>query len=185
MPALNPIDEPSDESLLAQSLIGDPEAFSGLVARYERRVHGLLWRLGVQPDAMDDLFQQVWLRAFHGRASFKGQSRFSTWLYAIALNETRAWRRRHHTQPLDGIDEPPAPGPDALDRLLGRARQEGLDKAMARLSTTDRESLALRYQQGLDYESIGRLTGRSLAQARLRNFRALARLRALMKDHQL
>ncbi|HTB33550.1 MAG TPA: sigma-70 family RNA polymerase sigma factor [bacterium] len=185
MPLLNPTDEPGDESLLAASLIGDGEAFSGLVLRYERRIYGLLWRLGVQPDAMDDVYQQVWLRAFNGRASFKGKSRFSTWLYAIALNETRAWRRRHQTQPLDSIAEPAAPGLSALDRLLGKARQEGLNQAMAALAPADRESLALRYQQGLDYEEISRLTGRSLAQTRLRNFRALARLRDLMKGHEL
>ncbi|HTB33228.1 MAG TPA: sigma-70 family RNA polymerase sigma factor [bacterium] len=185
MPALNPTDEPSDESLLARSLVGETEAFSSLIVRYERRVHGLLWRLGVQPDAMDDLYQQVWLRAFNGRASFRGKSRFSTWLYAIALNETRAWRRRHQTLPLDSIAEPHEPGINALDRLLGKARQEGLRKALATLPPADQESLALRYQQGLDYDDIARLTGRSLAQARLRNFRALARLRALMKDHEL
>jgi RNA polymerase sigma-70 factor (ECF subfamily) len=185
MPSLNLSEEPSDEALLADSLLGDHEAFSRLVHRYERRIYGLLWRLGVQPDALDDLYQQVWLRAFHGRASFKGKSRFSTWLYAIALNETRVWRRRHQSLPLDGIAEPVAPGLNALDRLLGRARLDGLHQAMAALAPADRESLALRYQQGLDYDEISRVTGRSLAQTRLRNFRALARLKDLMKDHEL
>ena len=185
MPALNPTDEPNDETLLAHSLIGKEEAFGSLIQRYERRVYGLLWRLGVQADAMDDLYQQVWLRAWNGRASFKGKSRFSTWLYAIALNETRAWRRRHQTLPLDGIVEPVAPGLNALDRLLGRARQEGLAAALATLAAVDRESLALHYQQGLNYEEISRVTGCTLAQARLRNFRALHRLRKKMKDQEL
>jgi len=187
MPSLNPSDPPSDESLLAESLNGNPEAFTVLVTRYERRIYGLLWRLCGQQASMDDLYQQVWLRAWGGRASFKGRSRFGTWLYAIALNEVRAWRRgaRHQTLPLDQAPEPVQQGPSVLDRLLGRARRDAVTASMVRLTPQDRESLTLRFQQDLDYEEIARLTKTSPAQARLRNFRALRRLKDQLKDQDL
>jgi RNA polymerase sigma-70 factor (ECF subfamily) len=186
MPPLNTIEEPSDETLLARSLEGAPEDFTILVARYEKRLYGLLWRLCGKPDNLDDLYQQVWLRAWSGRISFQGRSKFGTWLFSIALNEVRAWRRkRKESVSIDQVPEPVQPGLSVLDRLLGKARKEAVNTAMARLSPPDQESLALRFQQELSYEEIAALTKTSPAQARLRNFRALRRLKDLLKDHEL
>jgi RNA polymerase sigma-70 factor (ECF subfamily) len=176
----------SDEAVLARSLNAEPEAFEILVERYERRIYGLLWRLSSDRSAIDDLYQQVWLKAWNGRISFKGNSRFGTWLYAIAMNEVRAWRRRAREYvPIEDVPAPVAKGPSALDRLLGRARKEALASALDQLAAADRESLVLRFQQGLDYEEIARLTKSNLAQARLRNFRAIRRLKELLKDREL
>ncbi|HTA17214.1 MAG TPA: sigma-70 family RNA polymerase sigma factor [bacterium] len=177
MPLLNPTDGPTDEAILAGSLHGEPELFAKLVVRYERRVFGLLLRQGVDAAAREDVYQQVWLRAWSGRAGFQGRSKFSTWLYAIVLNEVGTWRRkRRDLLPLDQVPEPVQKGPGVLDRLLGRARQEALDAELAHLNPRDREALNLRHQQGLNYAEIGALTGTTAGQARMRAFRALKRL---------
>lgn len=186
MSLLNPRDTPTDEELLARSLAGEPELFGTLVARYERRIYGLLWRLCVDRAAMDDVYQQVWLRAWAGRISFQGRSKFGTWLYSVALNEARSWRRsRREAFPLDLAPEPAASGPSALDRLLGWARHEAVSKAIAGLKPVDRETLALRYQAGLADADIAELTGTNPAQVRLRSFRALKRLKESLKDRDL
>jgi RNA polymerase sigma-70 factor (ECF subfamily) len=186
MPLLNPTDGPTDEEILAGSLAGEPELFTKLVVRYERRIFGLLLRQGVDASALEDVYQLVWLRAWSGRAGFKGRSKFSTWLYAVVLNEVGTWRRqRRDLLPLEQVSEPVQKGPGVLDRLLGRARQEALDAAMAQLNPRDREALNLRHQQGLNYAEIGALTGTTAGQARMRAFRALKRLTAKLEGKEL
>ncbi len=170
-----------DEALLAASL-ADGEAFTVLVSRYERRLYGLLWRLCPQASEIDDLYQQVWIKAWAARTGFEGRSKFGTWLYAIALNQVREWRRKRKPQvDIDSLPEAEAPHLGALDRLLGRERRQHLDGMLSRLAAHDREVLSLRYLQDLDYAEIAKLQKSSLAQTRLRAFRALQRLRTLMR----
>lgn len=178
-------EDDTDEALLAASSV-DGEAFGVLVARYERRIYGLLWRLCHRPDEVEDLYQQVWIKAWGARLSFEGRSKFGTWLYAIALNQVREWRRRQ--KPLvdiDSIPEPELKAPSALDRLLGKDRDARLQGQLRRLNPKDQEILSLRYLQDLDYAEIAKLQKSSLAQIRLRSFRALQRLRDLLKESDL
>lgn len=184
----NPLPRPnwhehdSDEALL-QASHADGDAFAVLVGRYEKRLYGLLWRLCPKPDELDDLYQQVWIRAWGARLSFEGRSKFGTWLYAIALNQVREWRRKQKPQvDIDSLPEPELRQPNALDRLLGRARDARLQAHLQCLSDKDREILSLRYLQDLDYAEVAALQKTSLAQVRLRAFRALQRLKTLMKE---
>jgi RNA polymerase sigma-70 factor (ECF subfamily) len=176
-------DKDPDEVLLQASL-QDAEAFAVLVGRYERKVYGLLWRLCPRASEIDDLYQQVWIRAWGARLSFEGRSKFGTWLYAITLNQVREWRRRQKPQvDLESLPEREAPGLNALDRLLGRDSHAQVRVAMSRMPGGDQEILTLRYLQELEYDEIAKLLRCSLAQARLRVFRGLQRLRKAMKDH--
>jgi RNA polymerase sigma-70 factor (ECF subfamily) len=181
-PRLNWQDSDPDEALLAASLT-DGDAFAVLVVRYERKLYGLLWRLCPRPDEIDDLYQQVWIKAWGARLGFQGRSRFGTWLYAIALNQVREWRRRQRPQvDIESLPEAATPQASALDRLLGKDRQRQLQTALRQLSDMDQRLLSLRYLQELDYAEIAKLEGGSLAQIRLKAFRALQRLRARLEQ---
>ena len=86
--------DPSDESLLAAHLRGDPRAFGALVARHERRIYGLCLRiLGNREDA-EDATQEAFLAALRKAASFRRAAAFSTWLYRIAVNAATDQARR-------------------------------------------------------------------------------------------
>src|SRR5512144_2606774 len=93
-------DEPSDEALMMRVARGDDAALAILVRRWERPLHGLLWRQTGGRDA-DDLFQETWLRIVRAAGRFDGERRFSTWLFQIALNVARDWRRRPPPEPVD------------------------------------------------------------------------------------
>ena len=180
-----PLNDTSDENLLEASL-GQPETFELIIQRYERRVFGLLIRLcGSRPDA-EDLYQDVWAKAFVGRASFSGRSRFSTWLYAITLNTVREWRRKMGRRKEDSsefLPEPKAQGfVGVLDKLLGREKQQGLERAISRLQADDRELIALGYLEENDYEALSAAMQMPKARIRVRMFRALARLRAILQE---
>src|SRR4029434_2281475 len=98
----------TDEELVARSQGGDMDSFNQLVMRWERPIYALAYRtIGREEDARD-VCQETFLRAFRALKGFKGQAKFSSWLYRIALNLCRDWIRRERRQPVatapEGID---------------------------------------------------------------------------------
>ena len=84
----------TDEELVARSKTGDTESFNQLVKRWERPIFALAYRtLGREEDARD-VTQETFLRAFRALGGFKGDAKFSSWLYRIALNLCRDWMRK-------------------------------------------------------------------------------------------
>src|SRR4029077_9050810 len=84
----------TDEELVAKSISGDADSFNQLVLRWERPIYALAYRtIGREEDARD-VCQETFLRAFRALPGFRGQAKFSSWLYRIALNLCRDWLRR-------------------------------------------------------------------------------------------
>src|SRR5438105_4514374 len=84
----------TDEELVTRAQAGDQESFNQLVVRWERPIYALAYRtLGREDDARD-VVQEAFLRAFRGLKGFKGEAKFSSWLYRITLNLCRDWIRR-------------------------------------------------------------------------------------------
>src|SRR5919198_3023306 len=98
----------TDDELVARSIGGDAESFNELILRWERPIYALAYRvIGREEDARD-VCQETFLRAFRALGGFKGQAKFSSWLYRITLNLCRDWIRRERRQPIaqapEGID---------------------------------------------------------------------------------
>src|ERR1044071_3456114 len=98
----------TDEELVARSQDGDVESFNELIVRWERPIYALAYRvIGREEDARD-VCQSAFLRAFRALPGFKGQAKFSSWLYRIALNLCRDWIRRQRRAPVmqmpEGVD---------------------------------------------------------------------------------
>ena len=90
----------TDEELVARSVGGDTESFNQLIRRWEKPIYALAYRvLGHEEDARD-VCQEAFLRAFRALPGFKGEAKFSSWLYRIALNLCRDWIRRERRAPL-------------------------------------------------------------------------------------
>src|SRR4051812_37338877 len=88
--------EVSDEeqSWIARSRNGDQQAFEALVLRYQKMIFALAYRItGAAADA-EDLTQETFIAAFQQFDSFRGESKFSSWLYRIATNRCLNWRQR-------------------------------------------------------------------------------------------
>ena len=84
----------TDEELVARSIGGDADSFNELIHRWERPIYALAYRqIGREEDARD-VCQETFLRAFRALKGFRGQAKFSSWLYRIALNLCRDWMRR-------------------------------------------------------------------------------------------
>src|SRR5213078_4418278 len=98
----------TDEELVAKSIRGDADSFNELVLRWERPIYALAYRtIGREEDARD-VCQETFLRAFRALPGFRGQAKFSSWLYRIALNLCRDWIRRERRTPVvqapEGVD---------------------------------------------------------------------------------
>ena len=130
----------SDEELVARSRGGDLDSFNQLVLRWERPIYALAYRvIGREEDARD-VAQETFLRAFRALSGFKGQAKFSSWLYRITLNLCRDWIRRERRTPIaqapEGIDlvelAGEAVGTESIDELVSRKELgRAVAKAMA------------------------------------------------------
>ena len=95
----------TDEDLVARSRGGDVDSFNQLILRWERPIYALAYRvIGREEDARD-VVQETFLRAFRALPGFKGQAKFSSWIYRIALNLCRDWIRRQKRTPVVQLPE--------------------------------------------------------------------------------
>src|SRR6201987_230947 len=118
----------TDEELVARSNRGDAPSFKGLIVRWERPIYALAYRtIGREEDARD-VCQETFLRAFRALPGFRGQAKFSSWLYRIALNLCRDWMRRERRAPVT-----PAPeGVDPGELVAERGPVESIEELVSR-----------------------------------------------------
>lgn len=129
----------------------------------------------------EDLVQAALAAALKEADRFEGRSKFSTWLYGIALNLCRKHLRdksRHAAPAGPGLLEAqPARARGVLTSVIRHEMAERIEIAVGRLPTSMREAFVLRYVDGMDYPEIAEVTGVSEGTARVRAFRARALLR--------
>lgn len=180
----------TEADLLARCRQGDPNAFEDLVRRYQNRVFAVALRmLGDRAEA-EDLCQEVFLKVFRSLGGYRGEAKFSTWLYSIVshecLNRLRAWRPPRQARATDREGEAPAladPSPDAATQLERRELAERLEEEIGRLRPEHRAILILRDLQGLSYEEIAEALGLELGTVRSRLHRARAELKERMAPY--
>src|ERR671913_928775 len=129
----------TDEELVARSKTGDTESFNQLVKRWERPIFALAYRtLGREEDARD-VTQETFLRAFRALRGFKGQAKFSSWLYRITLNLCRDWIRRERRQPIAQAPE----GVDLIELASEQTPSESIEDLVARKEISQAVALAM------------------------------------------
>jgi RNA polymerase sigma-70 factor (ECF subfamily) len=181
----------TDEELVARSVGGDPDSFNQLVVRWERPVFALAYRvIGHEEDARD-VCQETFLRAFRALGGFKGQAKFSSWLYRITLNLCRDWIRRQRRLPAaavsDGSDFAETFGLEsaetAVDELVSRKDLAArVAKAMTRLPDEQRTAIILKEYHGLTFQEIADLQGCPLSTVKTRLYQGLTVLRRHLEE---
>jgi RNA polymerase sigma-70 factor (ECF subfamily) len=177
----------TDEELVARSVQGDSESFNQLVLRWERSIYALAYRtLGRDEDARD-VCQETFLRAYRGLHAFKGQAKFSSWIYRIALNLCRDAIRRERRAPLvavsEGIDptelaaQQPSPAPSVEDQVAQAELGRHVAAVMRRLPEDQRTAILLKEYHGLTFQEIAEVTGCPLSTAKTRVYQGLNVLR--------
>ena len=176
----------TDEELVARSIRGDADSFNQLVLRWERPIYALAYRtIGREEDARD-VCQETFLRAFRALPNFRGQAKFSSWLYRIALNLCRDWMRRERRAPIiqapedvDLMDLAAAAEPsESIEDLVARKDMTRLvENAMTRLPEEQRTAIVLKEYHGLTFQEIADLMGCPLSTVKTRLYQGLTVLR--------
>src|SRR5215470_5432834 len=176
----------TDEELVARSIGGDSESFNQLVLRWERPIYALAYRtIGREEDARD-VCQETFLRAFRALPGFKGEAKFSSWLYRIALNLCRDWIRRQRRAPVVQMPEGVEPtelaaerGPvESIEELVGRRQLSAVvEEAMALLPEEQRTAIILKEYHGMTFQEIADLQGCPLSTVKTRLYQGLTVLR--------
>ena len=176
----------TDEELVDRSRKGDLDSFNQLVTRWERPIYALAYRVIGQEDEARDVVQETFLRAFRGIGAFKGQAKFSSWLYRIALNLCRDWIRRRRRSPIALVPEnveledlAAETGPtESVEDLVARRELSGVvEAAMARLPEEQRTAIILKEYHGMTFQEIADLQGIPLSTVKTRLYQGLSVLR--------
>ena len=175
-----------ERELIRRAGQGDQEAFRQLVETYQAPAYRLALRMcGGDAALAEDAAQEAFLAAWRGLPRFRGDSRFSTWLYRLTTNAAIDYlRREKRHRAADDIAELELPD-DAptMQELSERAEtQSRVRRALSCLSDEHRQVLLLRYMQELDYGEIAAALEVSEGTVKSRINRAKARLRELLSD---
>ena len=175
----------------------DESAFRELVTTYQSQVFNLVFRMLNSREEAEDLAQEIFITVFKSIDSFRGDSKFSTWLYRITANHCKnrykylARRRFHAAEPLDEVSERSTAGRDggpaialqaqisAPDKILeGKRMERAIQRAIAALDEEHRLLVILRDIQGMSYQEIAEIS--QLAEGTVKS--RLHRARMALKD---
>lgn len=183
-----------EDKIVSRVQAGDVNAFEELVTAYEKNVYNLALRMTGNPEDAADMSQEAFLKAYSSMSSFRGESKFSVWLYRIVSNVCLDFlRRRSRRQTVslsiedDGGEEIQLELPDESQTpealLEQRMTRDAVRRGLEALPHEQRQILLLREIQGLSYDEIALTLGLEAGTVKSRIFRARKRLCSfLMKD---
>jgi RNA polymerase sigma-70 factor (ECF subfamily) len=184
----------TDEELVARAKAGDLDCFNQLVLRWERPIYALAYRTLGREEEARDVVQEAFLRAYRGLRGFKGEAKFSSWLYRITLNLCRDWSRRERrapivqvpegTDPMDLADEHVQPTESVEDLVARREMSVAVAKAMAELPEEQRTAILLKEYHGLTFQEIAGMLDCPLSTVKTRLYQGLSVLRRRLERRQ-
>ncbi len=190
-------DRSEDEALVSAAQAGDYPAFEELVRRHQKNVYALALGMLRNPAEAEEVVQETFLSAFTHLATFRGDARFSTWLYRVASNHALMRLRKKKPEPQgDSYDLEPrlsTAGTSPFDALTQWARRpddalhsrevEGaLDVALGRLSAEDRSLILLRAFESASHEDLAHQFNTTVPAIKSRLHRARLLLRQLLDE---
>jgi len=181
----------TDEELVALSMRGDTESFNQLILRWERPIYALAYRVIGREEEARDVVQETFLRAYRGIRNFRGQAKFSSWIYRIALNLCRDWIRRERRTPRALLPE----GADLAELAAERGPVESIEelvarhdlsravvRAMEQLPEEQRTAIILKEYHGMTFQEIADLQGCPLSTVKTRLYQGLSVLRRRLHE---
>jgi len=180
-------EEAAENRLVGKARSGDRQAFERLMTMHLPRVWRVVWRILRHGEDTEDVVQEVFLAAHQALDSYRGASRFSTWLHRIAVNKALnhrarvAERLRRSSESLEhaggSLDRPDPAALSPLREMEMKELRTRLAECMERLPDAWRAVLALRVEESLSYEEIAEAVGTALGTVRSRLARARLALR--------
>ena len=188
-------DPSSDSAIMLRVAAGEESGFTYLAEKYHRQIFHFLFRMVRNQAIAEELTQEVFLRVYRSRASYRAEAKFTTWLYRIAtnlaVNHARDTRneRAAHTIYLDAPDEETGATPDVAGKgpsveesLLRQERMKAIRAHVMALPERQRMAVLMHKYQEMDYREIGQVLKLSESATKSLLFRAYQSLREKLKD---
>jgi RNA polymerase sigma-70 factor (ECF subfamily) len=181
-PADRALADLDERALVEASLHGQAGAFDLIVERHRRPVYLLCYRFVSNHEDASDLSQDVFLRAYRGLRSFRGQSSLGTWLYRIGVNVclNRVSAKRPASESIEHRQFVDERSESASDRLLKNERGTRVRAAIAQLPRKQRATLVLRMYHEMSHQEIADVLGSSVGAVKANFFHALGNLKKLL-----
>ena len=189
------LDESSDAAVMLRVAAGDEAGFNYLVGKYHRAMINFLYRMVHNQAVAEELAQEVFLRVYRSRESYRAEAKFTTWLYRIATNlavnhaRDTKHERSASTIYLDAPDEESGTTPDVADdapsveqSILRDERMAAIRAHVMALPERQRMAVLMHKYQGMDYRQIGDVLKLSESATKSLLFRAYQTLRDKLKE---
>jgi RNA polymerase sigma-70 factor (ECF subfamily) len=181
--------ERTEADLIAAVLKGDAASFEPLVEKYSPRIFAMARRYARRESEVEDIAQEIWLKAFEKLGSFRGEAPFEHWLMRLAVRICYDFLRGHQRNREMTFSELSEPKEDWLDRFLTQPESSDdhadaarllVNRVLEQLSPTARLVITLAEIEQLPMKEVARLTGWSVPLAKVRAFRARAEMRKVL-----
>src|SRR5687768_12703793 len=171
----------ADLALIDRILAGEQTLYGGLIDRYKSYTFTIAMRILQNRPEAEEAAQDAFIKAYHGLKGFNREAKFSTWLYRIAFNTAISYKRkhRHHFQSIENTVI--AYRQEGEGMLEMTDRKKYLQKAMAKLSESDRTALTLFYMQEFSLEEIAEVTQMQANTIKVKIHRARLRIAEELK----
>ncbi len=179
--------EGEEAEWVRRSRAGDPEAFASLVTRYQQMIDALTWRMtGSLADAQD-LAQETFIQAYHSLDQFEDRSKFSTWLYRIAVNKCLNWRKamgrrsQMHEKWATESEREAAVRPQRPTEGQS-AQADAIQQALLKLPAEQRAAIVLTVYEEMNHAEAARVLGCSETTVSWRIFMARRKLKQWLQN---
>jgi RNA polymerase sigma-70 factor, ECF subfamily len=180
----------SDDQLIARTLAGESDAFSLLVRRWERPIYGLSLRMLGRDEDARDACQEAFIAAFRNLGKFRGEAKFSSWIYRIALNACHARLRDRRGAALS-IDEEDEAGRKAeladtaseglAERMSRDERSEIVRRALQALPPEMRQVIVMKEYEEMTFAEISEVLQIPVSTVKSRLYTGLQQMRARLE----
>jgi RNA polymerase sigma factor (sigma-70 family) len=185
--SLEAVSDPEWSALAALDRGSPEEALSILMRVYGKGVYRYCRQMVGSDDLAEEIQQLTFVQAYEGLTKFARRSSLRTWLFGIARHRCLDFakmnqRRRRRFGPIDEMPDVAAPGGSVEDRLTESSRARALERCLQELGPRVRDAVLQRFQQGLSYPEIARLSGEKAPALQVRVARALPLLRRCLEE---
>ena len=166
----------------------DPDLLDSLIEQYQHRLLRYLISLVHERQTAEDIFQETWIRVLEQGHRYDPRHNFVTWLLTIARNLAIDNMRRKRPDALEDLPptaEPEMSGPGAFDIAVQHEQAKRLDTALDRIPDEQRETIVLRFQEGMSLDEIAAVTKSPLSTVKSRLYRGLEAMAGLVKEVRL
>lgn len=185
--------EVSEKKIIEKVLGGDANAFEELVLKYEKTVYNLALRMVGDRDDAFDMTQEAFIKAYGSLSSFRGDSKFSVWIYRIATNvcldflRSKSRKQQVSLTVSDDDDEDaqldiPDPSSAPEQQLIKKISMQSVEEGLKTLPDKQRQILVMRELGGMSYAEIGKALSLEEGTVKSRIFRARKRLCTFLLD---